>query len=76
MTKSPVFYRIVSKVVSHSDTRNMRTIDYHHPGICTATAILLKERNKNMTGIQTVISQILFASNVRKQVQLIDMYAH
>ena len=66
--KAPTLYSIMSKIVSHCDKRNSRTIEYHYPGICTAMAVLLKDRNKNMVGLQTVISLLLFSSNVQKQV--------
>ena len=32
-----------------------------------ATAIMLKERNREMCGIQTLLSLILFSSHVQKQ---------
>ena len=43
-TKSPILYRILSKIVAHNDKRASRQLEHHFPGICTATAILLKER--------------------------------
>ncbi len=63
--KSP---SIVSKIVSHGDKRNSRQLKHHFAGVCMATAILLKERNKDMTGIQTLIFLLLFTSNIQKQV--------
>ena len=66
--KLPIIYRVLSKIVSHSDKRNSRTIDYHNPGMCTAVAILLNERNREMTGLQTLMSLILYPTQVQKQV--------
>ena len=38
------------------------------PGICMATAILLKERNKKLHGVQSRISTLLYSSHLEKQV--------
>ena len=40
----------------------------HQPGICMAAAVVLKERNQKMTGVQSLVSLMLFASHVDKQV--------
>lgn len=69
--KSPVLYHILTKIVSHSDKRNSRDTKHHFPGICTSVAILLKERNKDMTGLQTLLSLVLFPSHIQKQVELL-----
>ena len=69
--KLPIIYQVISKIVSHSDKRNSRSSDYHNPGMCTAVAILLNERNREMTGLQTLISLVLYPTQVQKQVILI-----
>lgn len=72
--KAPALYRVLCKVVCHSDKRNKRPLSHHNPGMCTAAAILLKERNREMNGLQTVISLLLFSSNTHKQVGYIGGY--
>ena len=65
--KCPVLFRLLSFIVSHTDHRNAsKRGEKHHPGICMATAVLLKERNREMTGIQAFISLVLFSSRVQK----------
>ena len=67
--KAPILHKIVSKIVSKSDHRNkLKQGDRHYPGICMALAALLKERNREMNGLQTFVSLILFSSRVQKQV--------
>ena len=46
--KAPTLFRILhSSIVTRSDTRNKhKKGDSHYPSMCTAVAILLKERNK------------------------------
>ncbi len=51
-SKCPTLYQVLWAIVSRSDKRNrIKRGDQHFPGMCAATAILLKERNKHMTGI-------------------------
>ena len=67
--KAPILLRLLSFVVAHSDHRNKKKVDSaHHPGICMAFAILLKERNREMCGVQAIISILLYNSHVDKQV--------
>ena len=67
--KAPVLLRVFSKIVSSNDHRNQQKCgDRHLPGICTAIAVLLKERNREMNGIQRMVSLVLFTSRVQKQV--------
>lgn len=68
--KSPILLRLLRLIVSHSDHRNQQKQAEHHvPGICMTTAIMLKERNREMVGVQTHISLALFTSQVNKQVR-------
>lgn len=68
--KAPTLLRVVTHLVTRSDSRNIyKKGDDHQPGICTAIAILLKERNKNMCGIQTFVSLVLFSTRVNKMVR-------
>ena len=60
---------VVTSLVSKNDPRNTRkTGRAHYPSICTGIAIILKERNREMCGIQTLLSLVLFTSRVQKQV--------
>ena len=67
--KAPMLLEMVSTLVSCNDNRNKgKRGDAHHPGICMAIAILMKERNREMCGIQTLLSLVLFTSRAQKQV--------
>ena len=68
--RAPLFLRIYSSIVSVNDYRNQHKFGaHHHPGICMATAIILKERNREICGLQSLISLLLFSSHVEKKVQ-------
>lgn len=68
-TKAPVLFRVMTSLVSRNDHRNQQKKGAaHYPGICMAVAIMLKERNREICGIQRMISPILFTSRVQKQV--------
>jgi hypothetical protein len=69
--KAPILFKMLYTVVSHSDKRNQLKRDAaHHPAICMAIATLLKDRNREMGGLQTIVSLLLFKSCVKKQVCL------
>ena len=59
-SKSPNLLQAFSTVVSHNDHRNTskKGDQKHNPSICMATAVLLKERNREMCGVQSVISPV------------------
>ena len=66
--KAPILSRIATGLVKHNDHRNNCKKGTHHlPGVCIAIAILLKERNHEMCGIQSILSLILFESHVEKR---------
>ncbi len=68
-SKCPTLYQVLWAIVSRSDKRNrVKKGDHYFPGMCVATAVLLKERNKHMIGIQTILSLILYSSRVQKKV--------
>ncbi len=68
-SKSPVLLRLCKLIVSHGDKRNsVKHGSIHFPGICTAISVLLKERNREIVGLQTCISMVLYTSRVQKQV--------
>ena len=70
-TRAPLLLSLFTSIVSHSDARNeAKCNSAHNPGICMAAAILLKERNREMTGLQSLISLILYSSHAEKQVHI------
>ncbi len=67
--KSPILFRLIQTIVGRSDHRNLhKRGESHYPGMCMATAILLKERNTRMCGIQSFLSLVLFNCRVNKKV--------
>ncbi len=67
--KAPNLLKLMVFLVSRSDHRNKtKKGEKHHPGICMALSVLLKERNREMTGIQTFLSLVLFSSRVNRKV--------
>ena len=67
--KSPLLLKLFKIIVGRSDSRNnLKRGSNHYPGICMAVAVLLKERNREMVGVQMYISLVLFTSHVQKQV--------
>ena len=67
--KAPTLWKILSSITT-SDYRRKKgaVIDTQYPGLCMAVAILLKERNREMCGLQSIISLLLYSSHVDKQV--------
>ena len=75
--KSPLLLELLKLIVGRSDSRNDRKRgSFHFPGICTAVAVLLKERNREMVGLQTLLSLVLFTSHIQKQVCYCILYIY
>ena len=73
--KAPYLLRLLVKLVSKNDHRNQHKHGKsHHSGICMTIATLLKERSREMNGIQTFLSLVLFTSRVHKQVKYNYIY--
>lgn len=71
--KAPVLFSILSKICTHNDHCNaFKRGPVHNPGICMAAAVLLNERNMHMTGIQSIMSLLLFSAHVEKQVCILQ----
>ena len=69
--KAPTLLRMLATIVSRNDHCDQHKQGArHYAGICTAIATLLKERNREMGGMQTFISLVLFTSRVQKQVHV------
>ena len=66
---APLFYRMMYSLASRNDYRNLVKVGtVHFPGICSAVAILLKERNREMCGLQSMISLLMYSCHCEKQV--------
>ena len=69
--KAPTFYKTLVSIVSHSAVRNkLKKGESQYPGLCTAVAILLKEHNREMSGIQSYVSSVLFSKHIHKKVSV------
>ena len=65
-SKAPTLLQLVTSVVSVNDHRNTSKVgNSHHPGICAAFAVLLKERNREMCGLQSIVSVLMYACYVQ-----------
>ena len=59
--KAPTLLQLFSTIVRRSDHRNTaKQGDRHNPGISMAVAVLLKERNREMCSLQSLIALLLF----------------
>ncbi len=68
-TKAPTLYETLGCAVSNSSKRNKKKKgERQFPGLCTAVAILLNERNRVMCGVQSYLSCALFSTHLQKKV--------
>ena len=55
--KAPLLLKVLTTIAVRNDHRNRKKVGSSHlPGICTAAAVLLKERNCHMCGLQKLVS--------------------
>ncbi len=67
--KAPKLLKILTTIVARNDHRNKHKIgSAHYPGICMAAAVLLKERNREMCGVQSLVSLLMYSCHCEKQV--------
>ena len=66
---APTMLRVVSSIAVR--IQNQVTSPSHYPGICAAVAVTLKERNKEMCGIQSMLSLLMYSCHCEKQVLLL-----
>ena len=67
-TKAPILLKLLTYLVSWSDHRNKaKKGNKHNPGVCMALSVLLKEPNREMSGIQTLNSLLLFSSRASRR---------
>ena len=70
MEQKSIVLCLLRLIVGHSDHCNQQKWAEHHvPGSCMTTAVMLKESNRDMVGVQTHVSLALFTSRVHKQVR-------
>ena len=65
---APVLLKVLSSITDRQKTATPIADSAHQPGLCMAVAVLLKQRNREMCGLQSVISLLLYSSHVDKQV--------
>lgn len=72
--KAPLLFKIFHSIAARNDHRNVVKVGVaHYPGICSATAILLKERNREMGGLQSLVSLIMYFCHAEKQVHRLSI---
>ena len=69
--RAPILFTVLQSVASRNDHRNtVKTTTAHYPGICSAAAIILKERNREMCGLQSIVSLLMYSCHAEKQVHV------
>ena len=70
-SKAPLLYSVLSSIATRNDRRNVIKVGPdHYPGICMAAAVILKERNREMCGLQSIISLLLYSCHCEKKVSI------
>ena len=65
--KAPLLFKVLHSITARNDHRNIVKVGAaHYPGICAAAAILLKERNREMCGLQSLVSLIMYSCHAEK----------
>ena len=74
-SNSPLLLKVLSTVAIRSDPRYKNTPKSEkYPGIVTAAAVLLKQRNREMCGIPSLISLLMYSGHCEKQVHNHENY--
>lgn len=72
-SKAPKLLLALLTIVSPRDDKNaIKVGSSHFPGLCTAIAVLLKERNREMCGIQSLVSALMYSCHCEKQVSALN----
>ena len=67
--KAPTLLHLIKAIVTHRDHQNRTKVGpAHYPGICAVAALLLKERNRTMCGLQPLVSVMMYLCHCEKQV--------
>ena len=73
-SKSPLLYSMLSSIATRNDGRNtIKAGAVHHPGICMAAAVILKERNREICGLQSLLSLLMYSCHCEKKVSTMEM---
>ena len=68
-SKAPTLLQTLLFLVSANDARNTTKVGaVHFPGICAVVAVILKERCREMCGVQSLISVLMYGCHCEKQV--------
>ena len=68
-SKAPTLLHTLLTLVCVNDGRNTKKVGASHfPGVCAAIAVLLKERSREMCGLQSLVSVLMYACHCEKQV--------
>ena len=68
-SRAPLLFKALSSIATHCDHRNQGKVGTsHYPGICMAAAVMLKERNREMCGVQSVVSLLMYSCHCEKRV--------
>ena len=69
-SRVPLLFEAFSSIAAHSNHCNKSKVGAaHHPGICMAAAVILKERNREMCGVQSVLSLLMYSCHCEKKIQ-------
>ena len=68
-SRAPLLFKALSSIAARNDDRNQTKVGVsHHPAICMAAAVILKEQNREMCGIQSVLSLLMYSCSCENQV--------
>ena len=66
---APLLLKILHCMVAKNNSRNKCKVGAaRYPGICTAVSVVLKERNREMCGLQSCLSVLMYSCHCEKQV--------
>ena len=66
---APLLLKIMNCLVARYDYWNKCKVGTaHNPGFCTAAAVILKERIREMCGLQSLLSLPMYSCHCEKQV--------
>lgn len=69
--EAPLLLKIMQCLVARNDWRNKSKVGVvRHPGICAAVGVMLKERNREMCGLQSLVSLLMYSCHCEKQVRI------
>ena len=67
--QAPTLLHLLTTIVTFNDHCNISKVGVsHHPGICAAIAVILKERSREMCAIQSIMSVLMYTCHCDKQV--------